>query len=132
MRSIRAAARRQLAFLPTRHRQCGLSLIGLLLSAVVIVFVALVVMKVVPSVIEYNEIRSAITKIGTSGSTDAREVRSAFDRYAAIDDITSISGKDLTVEKQADGSTVVSFQYEKRIPLFGPASLVIDYKGAGR
>ena len=51
--------------------------------------------------------------------------------FAAVDDITSISGRDLIVEK-IDGATVVSFSYEKRIELAGPVSLVIQYNGSSR
>lgn len=115
------------------RRQRGLSLLGLLLAAVVIVFVALVAMRVVPSALEYRAIVSAINKIGTSGgASNPREVQVAFDRFAAVDDITSIAGKDLLVERGSDGRMLVSFQYEKRIPLFGPASLVIDYQGSNQ
>ncbi|MGD9945879.1 MAG: DUF4845 domain-containing protein [Burkholderiaceae bacterium] len=113
----------------TVARQRGLSLIGLLVVGAIVVFGALLVMKVVPSVIEYRAIRGAVAKIGTSGANNARDVQSAFDRYAAIDDITSISGRDLVIQKDSDGGVLVSFAYEKRIPLFGPASLVIDYRG---
>lgn len=132
MNAIRPAPCRRYPQWPARRAQSGLSLIGLLVLAVVVVFAALLVMKVLPSALEYRAIVGAVTKIGTAGTNGAREVQSAFDRYAAIDDITSISGKDLLVEKGNDGATVISFRYEKRIPLFGPASLVIDYQGASR
>jgi len=115
-----------------RRTQRGLSLIGLLVGAAVIAFAALLVMKVVPSALEYNAIRSAITKVASAGGNSIRDYQVAFDRYAAIDDITSISGKDLLVEKRPDGHTVISFEYEKRIPLFGPASLVIEYRGSAQ
>ena len=42
------------------------------------------------------------------------------------DDITTISGKDLEIQK-ADDDFVISFAYTKKIPLFGPVSLSIDY-----
>lgn len=132
MNAIRLAPRRRSPQRPALRAQGGLSLIGLLVIAAVLVFAALLVMKVVPSAIEYRAIRSAISKIETSGTGGVREVQAAFERYAAIDDITSISGKDLLVEKRPDGATVISFRYEKRIPLFGPVSLVIDYQGANR
>lgn len=118
---------------PACHRaQRGLSLIGLLLGGAVIALGALLIMKVVPSALEYNAIRGAITKVATAGGNSIRDYQVAFDRYAAIDDITSITGKDLQVEKRPDGHTVVSFEYEKRIPLFGPASLVIEYRGSSQ
>jgi type II secretory pathway pseudopilin PulG len=121
-----------LRFDESRRRQRGLSLIGLLVVGALIVFGALLAMKVVPSALEYNAIRSAVTKVASSGGTTVRDYQVAFDRYAAVDDITSITGKDLVIEKRQDGQTVVSFQYEKRIPLFGPASLVIDYRGSAQ
>ncbi len=115
-----------------RRRQTGLSLIGLLLASAVVVVVALVVLRVVPSALEYRAIVSAVNKVGDGGATTPRDVQVAFDRFAAIDDIKSIGGKDLLVERQPDGTMSVSFQYEKRIPLYGPASLVIDYQGSNR
>ncbi len=120
-------------FLPAlRRRQSGLSLLGLLLAAFVVVIVALVALRVVPSALEYRAIVSAVNKVGTTGATTPRDVQVAFDRFAAVDDIRSIAGKDLLVERQPDGTMAVSFQYEKRIPLYGPASLVIDYQGSNR
>jgi hypothetical protein len=115
-----------------RRRQAGLSLLGLLLAAFVVVVVALVGMRVVPSALEYRAIVSAVNKVGSGGANTPRDVQVAFDRFAAVDDIRSIAGKDLLVERQPDGTMSVSFQYEKRIPLYGPASLVIDYQGSNR
>ncbi len=119
------------SFSAPRRRQAGLSLLGLLLAAFVVVVVALVAIRIVPSALEYRAIVSAVNKVG-SGANTPRDVQVAFDRFAAVDDIRSISGKDLLVERQPDGTMSVSFQYEKRIPLYGPASLVIDYHGSNR
>src|SRR5690606_30218553 len=47
---------------------------------------------------------------------------------AAIDDITSIRGSDLLIERGPDGP-VISLAYEKRIPLAGPAGLAFDSAG---
>ena len=101
-----------LRFDPSRGRQRGLSLIGLLVVGALILFGALLAMKVVPSALEYNAIRSAVTKVASAGGTTVRDYQVAFDRYAAVDDITSITGKDLVIEKRQDGQAVVSFQYE--------------------
>lgn len=124
-----SAIRTPIHVVAARGNQRGLSLLGLLVVGAVLVLAALLAMKVVPSALEYNAIRSAITKVASAGGNSARDYEAAFDRYAAIDDITSITGKDLVIERRSDGNAVVSFAYEKRIPLFGPASLVIDYRG---
>ena len=116
------------AFHPRRQR--GLGLPGLLVYGVVIAVVALVGMKVFPTYMEYRAIVRAVEKSAADGTTPA-DVARAFDRYAAIDDITSITGKDLQVAKNGD-SVVASFAYEKRIPLVGSASLLLDYQGSSR
>ena len=105
--------------------------IFLIVLGVILVFGALVTLKIFPTVTEYLAVKRAIVKARADG-TDPQSIRSAFDRAAAIDDITSISGKDLIVERRPDGKAVVSFQYEKRIALFGPVSLVIDYRGSSQ
>jgi hypothetical protein len=43
-----------------------------------------------------------------------------------VDDIVSITPKDLDIERVGD-TVKISFRYEKRVPLFGPASLLLDY-----
>ena len=59
------------------------------------------------------------------------EVRAVFDRAAAVDQISSISGKDLGITK--DGSQiVVSFSYEREIHLVGPAYLLLRYEGRSK
>ena len=111
-----------------RTHQRGLSLIGLILVCVVLVFGALLVVKVFPTVTEFIAIKRALVKARNEG-TDPPGIRAAFERASAIDDFTSITGKDLQIVRRPSGEYSVSFAYEKRIPLFGPASLVLDYRG---
>ena len=130
------------ASLSVSRRQRGLTLVSLLLICIVIGFTSLVVMRVVPTFIEYQNIKKALVRaVSSSGNNNPEAIRSAFDRSQAIDDFSAISSKDLKIEKgagcllytsDAAEQLQVSFKYEKRIPLFGPASLVIDYEGDAR
>lgn len=113
---------------PFPASQRGLSLLGLIVLGVILVFGALITLKVFPTATEFVAVKRAIVKARTDG-TDAQSIRVAFDRAAAIDDITSITGKDLQIQREPGGGYQVSFAYEKRIPLFGPASLLLDYRG---
>ena len=115
---------------PGRRGQRGLSLLALLLFGVVAVMVVVVGMRVLPSALEFMAIKRNINKVATSGVSTPQDAQRAFDRMSAIDDISSISGKDLVVTRGPNGSLVISFSYEKRVPLFGPASLLIDYEGS--
>lgn len=114
-----------------RRSQQGLTLIGLLFVAAIIIVIAILAVRVAPSAIEFIAVRKAVDSVAASGAASVREFQLAFDRQAAIDDITSLSGRDLIVER-VEGGTALSFAYEKRVPLFGPVSLVIDYHGTSR
>jgi len=70
----------------------------------------------------------AVKKAASDGDT-VPAVRASFDRTASVDYIDSISGKDLEVTKVND-KIVVRFAYDKEIPLFGPAYLLIKYRGS--
>ena len=110
-----------------RSRQRGISFIGLIIVAIVVVFAGIVTAKVIPTAIEYQAIRKAAKK-ATAGST-VPEVRAIFDRAAAIDDFTAVSGKDLDIKKNGN-QIVVGFAYDKEIALAGPAYLLIKYNGS--
>jgi Domain of unknown function (DUF4845) len=110
----------------SREQQRGISFIGLLFVAIVVACVGVVLAQVIPTVIEYQAIYKAANK--AKEGTTVPEVRAIFDRAQAIDDFTSVSGKDLDVRKDGD-KVVVSFAYEREIHLFGPAYLTLKYQG---
>jgi Tfp pilus assembly major pilin PilA len=111
----------------SKFNQRGVSLVGLIFVLGILAMIAVLAMKVVPTVLEYNTIQKAIVTAKGSGQT-VREIQSSFDKQAEVGYIESISGKDLEITK-AGSEIEVSFAYQKKIPLFGPASLVLDYAG---
>ncbi len=116
---------------PGRSQQRGLTLLGLTAIGAIAFVIVIIVVKVMPTVLEFQSIRKAVIKVARESGDSVVSIQQGFDKISAIDDITSISGRDLLIEKR-DGAFVVSFQYEKRIPLVGPASLVLDYRGSSR
>jgi hypothetical protein len=112
------------------RRQAGMGLLGMLIIAAFVACLVLVGLKVVPTALEYQAVVKAVQKAHTENSIP--NVRKAFDRSAQIDDIASITGNDLEVTPPAAPGQPfgVAFAYQKKIPLFGPASLVLDYKGS--
>lgn len=111
------------------RKQKGLSLIGLILVSAVVIGIAVVGMKVLPSVIEYYTVLKHIKSIANSGATTVGEVRTAYDRHAAVDDTPSITGADLEITKEGN-QLVISFEYAKKIPIAGNVSIWIDYAGS--
>ncbi|WP_194721499.1 DUF4845 domain-containing protein [Noviherbaspirillum malthae] len=106
-------------------RESGLSLTGFLFVIAVVAVLAVLGLKVVPTVVEYSAIKKAIVNAKNTGTT-AREIQDAFEKQRSAGYIESVTGKDLEIIKTAEGFDV-SVAYERRIPLVGPASLVIDY-----
>ena len=110
--------------------QRGVALSGLIFWGVVITLVAVLGMKVVPTTVEYykilKDIKATVNKVGPDATV--ADVRRTFDNFANIDQL-DFKPEQLDVSKEK-GKIVVSFDYDKRIPLFGNVSLVINYKGS--
>jgi Domain of unknown function (DUF4845) len=116
----------------TARTERGLTLIGLLLWAIVVAFVALIIVRVLPTINEYSTILRAVQKIAKEDAGSVAQVRAAFDRQKEIEySIASITGKDLLVTKEND-KLVVRFAYDKEVELFEPVFLLIKYRGEGR
>jgi hypothetical protein len=97
-----------------------------------VVVVGILGMKVVPEVIEYFKIVQAVKAVAGDPAAKAgsvADVRRAYERRSIIDQIQSVSPSDLDVTK--DGNNIVlSFAYTKRIRMFGPVSVLIDFEGS--
>jgi hypothetical protein len=112
-----------------RHQR-GMSLVGLVFVGLIVVALLALGFKLVPAVVEYIAIERAVQKIRNEGST-VRDIQTAFDRHATIDDITSISSRDLDITKEGD-RIVISYAYQKKIPILDNVSLVIDFSGTSK
>jgi hypothetical protein len=109
-----------------KKQQQGLTFLGLLVVGILLAFAGVVLAQVVPTFIEFKAVEKAVQK--ASAGTTVAEVRSLFDKASQIDDIKSITGKDLEVGKEGD-RVVVSFAYTREIHLAGPAFLLMKYEG---
>jgi Tfp pilus assembly major pilin PilA len=116
------------------RRQRGLSLIGMIIVAAVLGFVAIIGFKLLPTYIEYFTIKRVITDLGNGvevrGGTP-KDVQTAFERRATIDNISSIRGSDLEITKSGDGFEVRT-AYTVRVPLFGNVNACIDFEAESR
>ncbi|MDL2338504.1 MAG: DUF4845 domain-containing protein [Pseudomonadota bacterium] len=115
-----------------RQGQRGITLLGLLLWAIIIGFVALLGMRVLPTMNEYFTIQKAVNKVAVDGGTTVPEIRAAFEKQKDIEySIQSISAKDLDITKENDKITI-RFAYEKEIEVMSPVFLLIKYEGRSR
>jgi type II secretory pathway pseudopilin PulG len=108
-------------------QQGGFSLIGFLCTLTVFGTIGVLLVRAGPSVVEYWAIDKAVAAASLAAQSPD-ELRNTFDKLAAAGSIDSIEGKDLKITGTGK-EMEISFAYEKKIPLFGPASLLIDYRG---
>jgi hypothetical protein len=112
-----------------KSRQRGISMVTLIFILAVLAGVGAIALKALPSFLEYQAALKAINRV--KGEQTVAAIRNGFNRATEIDNITSITGKDLTIVKEGD-ETVVSFAYQKEFHMFGPAWLLLKYEGQSR
>ncbi|KQT08818.1 DUF4845 domain-containing protein [Ramlibacter sp. Leaf400] len=108
----------------SKARQAGISFFGLIFVLAVLAGVGVLVAQAIPTMLEFQAIVKAMDKAKDAGSP--QDVRNAFQRSATVDDITSITGKDLEITR-ANDRNVVKVAYDKQIHMFGPAYLLLKY-----
>lgn len=112
-----------------KSRQRGVSFLGLLVVGGLLAVTGVITAQIVPTAIEYQSVLKAVNKAREGNSVV--EVRTIFDRAAAVDNINTITGKDLEVTKEGD-KIVVSFAYQREIHLAGPGYLTLKYTGRSK
>ncbi|BAO83905.1 MAG: DUF4845 domain-containing protein [Betaproteobacteria bacterium] len=111
-----------------KRHQRGVSFLGIVLIGVVVAALGVLAARVVPTVIEYQSIQRAVQQAALAGQTPA-EVRTAFERTRTVGYFDAVTGADLVITR-ANDRLLVEFAYDEEIPLFGPAYLVLKYRGS--
>lgn len=116
-----------------RRKQLGISLMGLIMGAVVLIALALLGMKLGPSYIEFFAIKKAVNALASEsrGGASVAEIRKGFDQRAMVDAIDSVKGSDLEITKDANG-LVVAAGYRREIPLMANIGVYIDFRAVSR
>lgn len=116
----------------TMKKQRGMTLISLVFLAVLVIMVALLGIKVAPEIIEYYAIvkdTKATAIDPASRNANVADIRQSYDKRKSIDNITAVAGADLDISKEGN-DIVIAFAYTRKIPLYGPVSLTIDFEGS--
>jgi Tfp pilus assembly protein PilE len=115
-----------------RKQQRGITMIGMLFVGIIIVFVALVAMKLIPAYTEFLTIQKILKDIGSEAgakSMSNANIRERFEKRAGVDNITTVKPADLTISRES-GQTVVSVEYSFQTPLVANVSLLVDFSAS--
>ncbi|HWR78413.1 MAG TPA: DUF4845 domain-containing protein [Thiobacillus sp.] len=113
-------------------QQRGLTMIGFLFVAVVLVAVAMLAMKLVPAYIEFFSVKKILATMGHESDLRSKsnaEIRSDFVKRANVGYVTVVKPEDLTIDRSS-GAPVISADYAFRTKLFGNVSLVVDFSAS--
>lgn len=125
-----------LSYKNTQHnslkKQKGATFIGMLFIGGILVFVALIVMTVFPAYTEFFSVKTVMKSMKTESlnSMSKKEIMDAFNRRASTSYVTVVTGKDLSIDKNSSGETVVSVQYQVTKPLAGNISVLLDFSAS--
>ncbi len=110
----------------------GLTMTGFLTLSVVLIFTALLVFRLLPPYLEYFYVQKAVDSIARDldlQTATLREIRSAFDRRAMIDNITTIRGEDLELIKEGNYA-VLDANYSVKVPIIANVAACIDFQAS--
>jgi hypothetical protein len=114
----------------TARQQRGLTFTGFLLVAILVVFGAIMGMRVIPAYVENREIQHILDTLAHDPDLqDATpdDIRNSWDKRAMVNNITVVSAKDLNVAKLPNGALSLNVKYNVKIGLGGNASLLLEF-----
>lgn len=111
------------------YKQKGAGILGMLLWAVVAIFVVMLVLKLLPVYRENMAIKTTLASMASDPvlqDSTKGEIRKSFNKRAQIDDISAVNGNDLEIDKDG-GKIILGVAYSVKTPLFANISLFIDF-----
>lgn len=108
-----------------KARQKGVTIIGFILFGGLVVLIAIEAARAYPAFLEFYEVQRAIVT-ATQKANNPADIRKIFDANAVVNNISSVAGQDLDIEKVGNGY-VASISYNSWINLFKNVNLVIEF-----
>ena len=114
-----------------RTRQRGLSMIGFLFVAVVVVVCVMVGFRVLPAYIEYYSVQKALEQalVDAKDLNSTAEIRNAFQKRADAGYIESGQGRDIEISKTKNEVTAGA-SWNRKLPLVANVSLFLEFEAS--
>lgn len=115
-----------------QNQQRGVTMIGFLFVAFVLIMVALLGMKLVPAYIEFFSVKKILAVMGQDSDLKSKsngEIRNDFMKRANVGYVTVVKPEDLSIDRR-NGVAVIAADYTFRTKLVGNVSLVVDFSAS--
>lgn len=114
-------------------RQRGASFWGWMVIIVVAVVFGTVALKSAPVYLNEMKIRRTVERVAEDpelAGAGVAQIRERLERFWATEDISRLQPKDVKLVRSKDGTRMLRYQYEVRVPLFLNVSLVYSFEYA--
>ena len=117
----------------SRHRQSGLTIVGFVFVAAVVLSIAMIGFRVLPSYIEYFSVEKTLrqTLMNARDNATINELRRDFDLKASADYIDSVHGRDIELTKEGN-EIVLTAAWNSQLHLVGNVSLLLEFEASAR
>jgi len=121
-----ASATREIYFM--RKGQQGFELKSAIMWMVIIGFLVVMGAKLMPAYVEYFTVKKMLKSMDEQGDLKGtvRDIRNAFDKRNAIEDVKNVRPDDLEITKEG-GEAVVSVNWSVRVPLVSNVAACLDF-----
>ena len=110
--------------------QAGLTILGFLLVAAVVIIFAMVGFRVVPSYIEYYSVKKSLDDTMRSGSADPSNMtafRSELARRLQTSYVENVKANDAVVQRVGNQITA-ELSWERRLHMVGNAYILLEFE----
>jgi hypothetical protein len=112
-----------------RHRQSGMSILGMLAIGIMVGFFVMVGLRMAPSYFEYLTIKDAVTKTATEYDADKKTIRQLRTRVTNLfitNQVYDYNPDDVKIYRK-EGKTYIDANYEARIHVVGRIDAVLNF-----
>ena len=113
-----------------RHRQRGMTFLGLLCILALVGVVVYAGIRLLPVYLNYLKVVSAMTNVSSEfkgGGADELSVRRALEKNWGIQDITGVDFKEVEIKKADGGGLVMHVNYDDVVPYISNVSLSVSF-----
>lgn len=113
----------------TRRRQRGLSIVGFIVVAALVMLAVMIGFRMVPAYIEWYTVQKVManTLQASKDGFTLYQFRRDFDLKASADYIDSVRGSDIEVAKEGN-QLVATATWQRVLHLVGNVSLLLDFE----
>jgi len=117
----------------SRHRQSGLTIVGFVFVAAVVLSIAMIGFRVLPSYIEYFSVEKTLrqTLMNARDNPTLDQLRKDFDLKASADYIDSVRGRDLELTREGN-ELVLTASWTSTLNLVGNVSILLELEASAR